>query len=41
MLKNDGQLTIAQEVNELATSTLFQMKDMTFFFRNICMVRAS
>ena len=43
-LRNDGPLTIAQKVNVLALSTLFQMKDMTFFFRfslGICIVRTS
>ena len=34
-LRNAGPLTIAQKVNELAPSILFQIKDMTFFFRNI------
>ena len=34
-LRNTGPLTIAQKVNKLAPSTLFQMKNMTFFIRNI------
>ena len=36
-LSNDGPLTIyiTQKVNELTPSTMFQIKDMTFFFRSM------